>query len=54
MSSHKENFVIDNDSENVKQSCRYAFNVMQLMVKEEKGNKFIANEKFSYGFSSAA
>ena len=54
MSSHKENFVIENNSENVKQSCRYAFNVMQLMVKEEKGNKFIANEKFSYGFSNPA
>ena len=54
MSSHKENFVIEHDSENVKQSCRYAFKEMQVMVKKEKGNEFIANEKFSFGFSNPA
>ncbi len=54
MSSYKENFVIENDSENVKQSCRYAFKEMQVMVKKEEGNEFIANEKFSFGFSNPA
>ena len=54
MSSHKENFVIEYDSENVKQSCRYAFKEMQLMVKKENGNEFIAIEKFSFGFSNPA
>ena len=54
MSSHKENFVIENDSDNVKQCCRYAFKEMQVMVKKETGNEFIANEKFSFGFSNPA
>ena len=54
MSSYKENFVIEYDSENVKQSCRYAFKEMQLMVKKENGNEFIAIEKFSFGFSNPA
>tara|TARA_Y100001980_G_C14391148_1_gene190215 strand:+ start:96 stop:248 length:153 start_codon:yes stop_codon:yes gene_type:complete len=45
MSSHKENFVIDNDSENVKQSCRYGFKEMQVMDKKEKGNEFNAKKK---------
>ncbi len=54
MSSHKESFVIESESENVKQSCRYAFKEMQVMVKKEDGNDFIANEKFSFGFSNPA
>ena len=54
MSSHTESFEIEKDYENVKQSCRYAFKEMQVMVKKEKGNEFIANEKFSFGFSNPA
>ena len=50
MSSRKENFLIENDSENVKQSCRYAFKEMQVMVNKEKGNEFVANGKFSFVF----
>ena len=34
MSSHKESFVIENDSDNVKQCSRYAFKEMQVMVKK--------------------
>ena len=54
MSSHTESFEIEKDYENVKQSCRYAFKEMQVMVKKENDKGFIANEKFSFGFSNPA
>ena len=52
MSSHTESFEIERDYENVKQSCRYAFKEMQVMVKKENDKGFIANEKFSFGIYS--
>lgn len=54
MSSHSENFVIDKNKEQVKQSCRYAFKEMQVMVKKESDQLFVANERFSFGFGNAA
>ena len=44
MSSHKDAQTFDCDLEAAAKACRFAFNEMQMLVKKDAGQSFVANE----------
>ena len=54
MSSHKDAQTFDCDLQAATQACRFAFNEMQMLVKKDAGQSFVANEKVRLGFANPA
>ena len=54
MSSHKDAQTFDCDLEAAAQACRFALNEMQMLVKKDAGQSFVANEKVRLGFANPA
>ena len=54
MSSHKDAQTFDCDLEAAAQACRFAFNEMQILVKKDTGQSFVANERVRLGFANPA
>ena len=51
MSSHKTEQTISGNIDTLEQACRFAFGQMQLQIKQDSGNKFVANEKINMLYS---
>ena len=55
MSSHKTDQTISGNIDTLAQACRLVFTQMQLQIKQDSGNKFVANEKIKMlGFANPA
>ena len=55
MSSHKTEQTISGNLASLAHACRFAFSQMQLQIKQDSGNKFVANEKINMlGFANPA
>jgi len=55
MSSHKTEQRISGNIDTLAKACRFAFTQMQLQIKQDSGNKFVANEKINMlGFANPA
>ena len=54
MSSHSTEQVLQAGIEACAQACRFAFNEMQMQVKQDTGSSFRADEKLRLGFANPA
>lgn len=54
MSSYSTEQVLQADIEAGAQACRFAFNEMQMLIKQDNGSSFRADEKLRIGFSNPA
>jgi hypothetical protein len=54
VSSHSTEQVLQAGIEASAQACRFAFNEMQMQVKQDTGSSFRADEKLRFGFANPA
>ena len=54
MSSHSTEQVLQAGIEASAQACRFAFNELQMQVKQDTGSSFRADEKLRFGFANPA
>lgn len=54
MSSHSTEQVLQAGLEASAQACRFAFNELQMQVKQDTGSSFRADEKLRFGFANPA
>jgi len=54
VSSHSTEQLLQAGNEVVAQACRFAFNEMQMLVKQDTGSSFRADEKLRLGFANPA